>query len=121
MKVNRVINIFKNHKAKLEKDNITTILTWKEPDTIEGQINYVFFGYKLIITGDYGEAIFALTQKAELETIAKTYTFDYFLEKWSCSSRKYTSAKDSVFFLYLEGLKMAYNQLKNSEVQNEKV
>ena len=98
---------FENHKAKLEKGEKITILNWRNKNGGSFYyIRYVLDGNYLYITGDIGCAIFKFSEKADLETIAKYYDFDYF------KSKDITFiVDDKIIRLYLVGIKMAVKQL----------
>jgi hypothetical protein len=69
---------FENHVAEFEKLNDrVSILNWGKPGSCFYYTRYVFDGCKLYISGDVGEAVFCLTEKASIESI-KDYSVDYF-------------------------------------------
>ena len=69
---------FKDHVAEFEKlnDRVST-LDWGKPGSSFYYCRYVFDGSKLYISGDIGEAIFRLTEKASIESITG-YDIQYF-------------------------------------------
>lgn len=77
-------NWFKEHEAtfnKLTKD--ISVLDWQKPGTIIYRIRYVFDRNSIYITGDCGEAIFVLTESADLRKLCK-YDIQYFIGKLKC-------------------------------------
>lgn len=79
---------FKEHVAHLyELDNGITVLDWHKPGTCMYRMRYVFDRHYVYISGDVGEAVYRLTEKAELESLANYDTY-YFTGKLVCSSRE---------------------------------
>ena len=79
---------FANHKATLRdyvdaEGNTITIIDWREPGTGVFAIRYILDRNYLSITGDAGDAIYQLTEKAELKHLAH-YGLDYMFEKCRC-------------------------------------
>lgn len=69
---------FKDHIAEFEKLNDrVAVLDWYKPNTCCYYTRYVFDGSKLYVSGDIGEAVFCLTEKASIESI-KDYDLHYF-------------------------------------------
>ncbi len=69
---------FKNHVAEFEKlNNRVSILTWSSPNSSFYYIRYIFDGSRLYVSGDTGEAVFCLTEKADINSI-KDYDIQYF-------------------------------------------
>lgn len=88
---------FKNHKAELVKCGDITILNWRNPESGNYYVRYIFDGYRMYISGDIGDAVFSLTWKATLESFTEL-DLDYFLSKMTtCSNGKerYCSEKAS--------------------------
>lgn len=79
-------NWFKNHVAEFTKlsDRVST-LSWGKPNSSFYYIRYVFDGSKLYVSGDAGEAIFSLTEKADLKSI-QDYDVHYLHGKLSAYS-----------------------------------
>jgi hypothetical protein len=74
---------FKDHVAEFEKlnDRVAT-LDWYKPNTCCYYTRYVFDGCKLYVSGDIGEAVFCLTEKADIKSIIN-YDVHYFHGKLS--------------------------------------
>lgn len=73
---------FKDHKATYQKLNEnTSVLTWKKNGTNMYYVRYIFDNSRLFITGDISDAIFCLTEKADLKTIATEYNNHYLFSK----------------------------------------
>lgn len=111
--------LFTKHIAKIiEHDNIIE-LVFANPEANTYRINYVLHYNKIYISGDCGTAIFVLTEKADLQTIALTYYFDYFMDKLSCSSLRFADNIQDKFGVHLGfkymlfGLQESYRQLKD--------
>ena len=89
-------NWFKDHVATFEKlnDRVST-LSWGKPNSSFYYIRYVFDGCKLYVSGDLGEAVFCLTEKASIESMSKHYDVYYFHGKLSALSEdKYSFDED---------------------------
>lgn len=82
---------FENHVAEFQNINDRiSILEWYKPGSGFYYTRYVFDGGRLYISGDIGEAVFLLTEKASIESIKK-YSVDYFHKKMSAySESKYS-------------------------------
>lgn len=73
---------FKEHKATYEKlSDDTTVITFKRPNTNMYYVRYVLDRNVLFITGDIGDAVFCLTEKADLKTLAASYNSHYLFGK----------------------------------------
>ena len=92
---------FKNHKAVVNKVNEDLVLIDFDNGTPFYRVRIILDGYMVIITGDIGEAIFRLTEKASIENISR-YDMYYFSSKLTTMSR----GKD-----YWDN-KIAYSDLK---------
>mgnify|MGYP000947007397 CR=1 FL=1 len=81
---------FKEHKATYEKlsDN-TVVLTFKKPNTNMYYVRYVLDKNVLFITGDIGDAVFCLTEKADLKTLATDYNNHYLFGKLRADREAY--------------------------------
>lgn len=106
---------FKGHTAVLEKLNDgVSILSWGKPNSIFYYIRYIFDGCKLYISGDVGEAIFSLTEKASLESIA-SYNVGYFHGKLSAFSEdKYSFDSDTAIARLKEEIEYANGDKESS-------
>lgn len=51
------------------------------------RMEFVMTGPYLIVTGDYGSAVFQLTEKASLQSIATSYDIHYLMGELSCAQR----------------------------------
>ena len=72
---------FANHKATLRdyvdaEGNTITVIDWRKPGTGVFAIRYILDSNYLSVTGDAGDAIYQLTEKAELKHLAH-YGMDY--------------------------------------------
>jgi hypothetical protein len=77
---------FKNHKAEIKKlDENTTVISWSQPKTSQYWMKFILDGGFICVMGDCGEAIYQLTEKADIERFAKGYALDYFTGKLACS------------------------------------
>lgn len=80
---------FKNHGAFYEKlSDHTSVLTFKQPKTSRYAIRYILDNNYLIITGDIGEAIFCLTEEADLKKLFD-YDMDYLFGKLRTGNSAY--------------------------------
>lgn len=81
---------FSNHKATLRdyvdaEGNTITVIDWREPGTGVFAIRYILDRNYLSVTGDAGDAIYQLTEKAELKHLAH-YGMDYMFSKLRCAN-----------------------------------
>lgn len=80
---------FCQHQATLETAPLQdgrssiTVLDWSRPDSSMYAVRYVFSGSTLFVTGDLGSAVFKLTERAALSSLAH-YSISYFHEKLAC-------------------------------------
>lgn len=86
---------FKDHIAEFTKlsDRVST-LSWGRPNSSFYYTRYIFDGRKLYVSGDLGEAVFCLTEKASIESIS-TYDAHYFHGKLSALSEDKYSFDES--------------------------
>lgn len=83
-------NWFKDHKAVLEQlSEDTTVLTWKKDGTNTYYVRYILDRNTLFITGDIGDAVFCLTEQANLKNIAAEYNLHYLFGKLRANSDAY--------------------------------
>jgi hypothetical protein len=81
---------FSKHKATYQKlSDETSVLTWKEDGTSMYHVRYVFDRNRLFITGDIGDAVFVLTEKANFKTIASEYSMHYLFGKLRADNEAY--------------------------------
>lgn len=81
---------FKDHKATYEKLNDhTSTLTWKKDGTSMYYVRYIFDNSRLFVTGDIGDVVFCLTEKADLKTIATEYNNHYLFGKLRADNEAY--------------------------------
>lgn len=75
---------FKDHIASYEKLNDSvSILNWQRPGTSFYKIRYVLDNNRIYISGDCGEAVYVLTEKASLDRLYQ-YDITYFTGKLAC-------------------------------------
>lgn len=81
---------FSDHKATYEKlnDDIS-VLTWKKQGTSMYYVRYIFDRNRLFVTGDIGDAVFVLTEKADLKTMATEYSNHYLFGKLRANNEAY--------------------------------
>lgn len=73
---------FKDHIATYEElSKNTSVLSFNKQGTNAYAVRYIFDRNYLIITGDIGDAIFCLTEKAKLKSIADEYSISYLFGK----------------------------------------
>lgn len=73
---------FPEHVASFEQlSESTAVLSFRKPGTNVYAVGYVLDRNYLIITGDIGEAIFCLTEKAKLKSLAEEYSTSYLFGK----------------------------------------
>lgn len=80
---------FPRHKATLRdyvdvESNTITVIDWREPGTGAFAIRYILDRNYLSVTGDAGDAVYQLTEKAELKHLAN-YGMDYMFSKLRCA------------------------------------
>ena len=79
---------FGNHVARLETLVRTTgsieILHWSKPGTCAGQMLFMCWHNSLVVRGDYGEAVFDVSEKQSLKFWGNT-DLSYFRQKCSAS------------------------------------
>lgn len=81
---------FLKHKATYEKlSEDTSVLTWKKEGTSVYYVRYIFDRNRLFITGDIGDAVFVLTEKADFKTIATDYSSHYLFGKLRADNEAY--------------------------------
>lgn len=81
---------FKEHEATYEKlSNDTVVLTFKKPNTNMYYVRYILDKNALFITGDIGDAVFCLTEKADLKTLATDYNNHYLFSKLRADREAY--------------------------------
>lgn len=77
---------FKNHTTEIEKINDRlTIIYFRNPKDFAYYMKIVLSDNMIFISGDVGEAVFCLTEDAQIEKIAK-YDMYYFKQKLKCAS-----------------------------------
>lgn len=77
---------FDKHIATIQKlDDDTTVIHWGRPNGGCYWIRYILSGGFISVMGDCGEAIYQLTEKADLEKIARGYDLSYMTRKLACS------------------------------------
>lgn len=77
---------FKNHVAKFTQINEhTQELEWGNPNSSAYYIRYVFNGNRVFVCGDVGDAVYSLTERADIKKIAKGYELSYFTGKLTAS------------------------------------
>ena len=93
---------FKYHVANYTVINDELkILEWKKPNTLSGNIRYVFDKHNLYITGDYYSAMYSLNEIANLESLAK-YDLYYFNSKCIMTQQPATEFSSKVAELDLK-------------------
>jgi hypothetical protein len=82
---------FQNHEAEyygnveLGPYGNVELLIWGKPGTIHGYVEYVTRGNKLIVTGDYGSAVYCWSQNVTLKWVAGC-NYDYIHGKCDASA-----------------------------------
>lgn len=101
-------NWFVNHIAKYEKLNErVSTLTWSNPNSSMYCIRYIFDGSTIYVSGDIGEAVFSLTERADIKSISK-YGLHYFHSKLSAySNDKYSFNTEQAITRLKEEIKEA--------------
>ena len=84
------VQIFPRHKIVSHTKDLHRIveqLVWAEDGTPNGRIEYVLAGGVLVVTGDFGAAVYQWGGQGmlDLETVAK-FELDYFAEKCTAST-----------------------------------
>jgi hypothetical protein len=112
-------NWFKNHTAKIQvlNDDIT-VIDWNK-GTFEFSMRIVLDRNKIYISGDLGEVVYILTEKATIESLANYY-FDYFTEKLSCSRDKVNDFNDEIALRDLKEWLVDRKQCGYAETEEEK-
>lgn len=73
---------FPNHVASFEQlSDSTAVLSFTKSGTSVYAVRYILDRNYLIITGDIGEAVFCLTEKAKLKSLAEEYSISYLFGK----------------------------------------
>lgn len=73
---------FPEHVASFEQlSESTAVLSFRKPGTSVYAVRYILDRNYLIITGDIGEAVFCLTEKAKLKSLAEEYSMSYLFGK----------------------------------------
>lgn len=86
---------FGEHKAKYEKlSEDTAVLTWKKDGTSIYYARYLLDRNTLIVTGDIGDAVFCLTEKADFENLATHYGMHYLFGKIRAHNQAYDFNSD---------------------------
>lgn len=100
-------NWFSKHKATYEKiSEDTSVLSWKQDGTIMYSVRYILDKNRLFVTGDIGDAIFVLTEKADLKTIATEYNTHYLFGKLRADNEAYDFSQEKA----IETLKSHFQQ-----------
>lgn len=87
-------NWFKEHIAEFERlSEKASVLNFHKPGTIEFSVTYIFYENYLVIKGDIGEAMFCLTEKAELSRVAQYDTYYLFSKRKLGDYMKFNSEK----------------------------
>lgn len=110
---------FKDHIAEFTKlsDRVAT-LSWGKPNSSFYYTRYVFDGSKLYISGDLGEAVFCLTEKADINSI-KDYDIQYFHKKMTAfCDGKYSFDSDIAVARIKEEIEEA---LENKDIDEDGV
>lgn len=88
---------YRDHEAKYSKIDAADTpgpgmeyLVWSKPGTCVGYVSYIAIGASLIVRGDYGEAIYRVTDNQPLRFWANT-GISYFREKCRASEGGYGS------------------------------
>lgn len=71
--------------ARFDDGELITVLDWRNPKSGRHAMRFLFERHMLIVTGDIGNAVFALTQQAAPGKVAH-YGIEYLHEKLACSS-----------------------------------
>jgi hypothetical protein len=81
------IEIFKNHEAINIKDSTIEKIIWSNKDRGPFDfIKYLMDGSRLIVSGDYGVAVFEFTKLTSLKEVAK-FDMYYMMKKLVCSEQ----------------------------------
>jgi len=111
---------FPTHKATIKSNfyNATEIDFIKADNSYQYAVRIILDRNYIIITGDIGEAIYCLTEKAEIEKIAK-YDMYYFIGKLRCLSGKKEEFQTKIA---LDDLKYWFDEMKDyHSCDNEKL
>ena len=77
--------LFKDHKAEYKELGHIKELIFRKANTSMYFIRYLFVGNKMIITGDFGNAIFEFTETATPKKIIEYNDLNYYImSKYSC-------------------------------------
>lgn len=113
---------FAHHKATYRQFDGISTLDWRhESGTSNYYVRYVFDENrcKLYISGDLGSAVFCLTEKALLPSLAM-YSVDYFLKKLECSTDKYRYDTEAAKEELEEELLSDDEELTEEEIEERK-
>jgi hypothetical protein len=81
----RILENFKNHKAKRVIDGNLEHLIWSSGSSMY-HIEYIFSGRTMFIKGDCGVAVFEFSQNVTAEKVVEYNDWNYYvMSKYSCS------------------------------------
>lgn len=77
---------FEKHKATfIQINEYTQEIEWGEPGTSSYYIRYLLNGNRVFVCGDVGDAVYSLTERADIKKIGETYDLSYFTGKLTAS------------------------------------
>lgn len=95
---NHATRKFENFKAEIFENNNIQIVDWhNKNNSNEYNLHFLFEPKRnsLYISGDLGNAMFIFTETANIFTIGKYTSIDYFTEKMTCSTDRYYYDEDT--------------------------
>ena len=73
---------FENHKVKFTQiSDDTQEIEWGNPKSSAYYIRYLLNGNRVFVCGDVGDAVYSLTERADIKRIAEEYDLHYFTGK----------------------------------------
>lgn len=85
-KTERILENFKNHKAKIIKEGNIEHLVWSSGSCFY-HIEYIFSGRTMFVKGDCGVAAFEFSQNITAKKVVEYNDWDYYvMSKYSCSN-----------------------------------
>jgi len=97
----------------------TAVLNFRKPGTSVYAVRYILDRNYLIITGDIGEAVFCLTEKAKLKSLAEEYSIPYLFGKLRADRDAYDFNSEKAI-QKLESIFKDYEFDTNEEVEEFK-
>lgn len=112
---------FKDHEAKFTQLNEhTQEIEWGKPGTSTYYIRFLLNGNRVFICGDVGDAVYTLTERADIKKISEGYELGYFTGKLTASENgKYCFDSDKAIERLKEQREEYLDDIEDEDDQEE--